>query len=169
MTKTSSRAEQVEWETRISFRNRLREGRTKALADAEDFVNIVQTLEELGQVLCGEHRSGLGKYERELQAFVVDSALAHDPARKAPDLHVPIDRLLRVVREGRNDAVHIGSFARKVVSHAIDLALIVEDAMVPEGTVRFPSTGYRHCRILAAIKFHTTANAGIFLFTPARL
>jgi len=118
----------------LIFRNRLREDRMRALANAEDFIDIVRTLEELGQVLSGRTGIGLRAFEKELLELANGSRLA-EASRRAGGAHLTIDRLLHVVREARNDHVHMGAFARKAVSHAIELALIVEDALVSEGQV----------------------------------
>jgi len=41
----------------------------------------------------------------------------------------PFSHLYELVREARNDALHQGAFARHLTSHAIELAIILEDAL----------------------------------------
>jgi hypothetical protein len=123
-------------EVRLTIRDRLRNTRLAALANAEDFVDIVQTLEQLGHLLCGEQRSGFGQYQADLHRFATSrSPLAAVYEKHSPHFHCNLNQLMNFVREGRNDSVHSGVFARKVVSHAIDLALVLEDALMPDGPV----------------------------------
>ena len=42
---------------------------------------------------------------------------------------MPFSLLYGIVKNGRNDALHIGAFARHLTTHAIELALILEDAL----------------------------------------
>jgi hypothetical protein len=45
------------------------------------------------------------------------------------DLLTPFDQLYDLVRTARNDAMHQGAFARHLTVHAIELAIILEDAL----------------------------------------
>jgi CBS domain-containing protein len=44
-------------------------------------------------------------------------------------VHTPFSLLYGMVKEARNDALHIGASARHLTTHAIELALILEDAL----------------------------------------
>ena len=43
---------------------------------------------------------------------------------------MPFSRLYETVRQGRNDALHQGAYARHLTIHAIQLALVLEDALM---------------------------------------
>lgn len=112
------------------FRSELQKAREDALKDAEAFDGIIHVIEKLGQFLVGEIKS-LGRYQKDIEEVAKESALAAEipglgPFRK---VHTPFKLLYNIVKDARNDAMHIGASARHLTQHTIELALILEDAM----------------------------------------
>jgi hypothetical protein len=107
--------------TRLHLRNELRDARAAALRDAEGSREVVIAIERVGATLLGQRGWGLGAYEQPLRNTVVDVA---------PHREVEFIELFRLVREGRNAAVHEGAFARHLAGHATELALLVEETLM---------------------------------------
>ena len=105
---------------RIEILAWLREARARVLEDAESFVSAAAVVERVGQVIAREIKYGLGEYDAVLSDLSNQSRL-----------HIPdkFDRLFRLVKDARNDAVHEGAFARHMAAHLVDLVLILEDAI----------------------------------------
>lgn len=112
------------------FRSQLREARAAVLRDSEGFESIVLVLERLGRI---RHPAGnnLGAFERTLGEVADASPLAHEVPRARAQYHLDFSTLFKLVREGRNSAVHEGALARNVTVHAVELALILENALMP--------------------------------------
>ena len=112
-------------------------GRTSgALKDAEGFLGIVMAVEGLGRFL---ERENIGK--RKIvgtMAQVRDSIVAlvqGAPLMRATEVslhrvHTPFRAAYDIVRRGRNSAVHEGAFARHLATKSLELALVVEDALM---------------------------------------
>jgi hypothetical protein len=116
-------------EKAVYFRDQLRHARATALLDAEGFQEILFVTERLGAYLKGRIES-IGRYAGEMQELARISPLAeHVPAR-CPSWHVPFPQLYELVRDARNDALHQGAFARHLTGDAIQLALVLEDALM---------------------------------------
>jgi hypothetical protein len=116
-------------EAALSFRDQLREARLKAQADAEAFDEIVFVLERLGCYLRKE-QGDLGKYEKYIVGLASRSPLFHAVPDAFRELHIPFPILYDRVRQARNDAMHGGAAARYATSHAVELALVLEDALM---------------------------------------
>jgi len=112
------------------FRGELREARAQVLLDSEAFEAIVFVLERLGRVLKPEGK-GLGHFGGVFCRLAELSPLAFELPEAFPDYHLSFARILDLVREGRNAAVHEGALARHVTNHAVEIALILEDALMP--------------------------------------
>ena len=112
----------------LAFADQLRSAREDALKDAEAFDAIIHAIEGLGSFLTGRILD-LGKYEKELQKLSANSALAEEVPKEYRVFLTPFSQLYDMVRVARNDALHQGAFARHLTSHAIQLALILEDAL----------------------------------------
>lgn len=78
----------------------------------------------------GEAHS-LGRYENALKQLASESPLA-EGSRVA--WLPPFETLFDLVRSGRNDAVHQGAYARSLADHAVQLALVLEDALMVDAT-----------------------------------
>jgi hypothetical protein len=113
---------------KIHFRDELRDARAAALRDAEAFDCILFAIERLGSCLLKKIEA-LGDYKSVLNAIAEDSALALLPTH----LHgwnTPFNRLLEQLVDARNDALHQGAFARHLTTHAVQVSLILEDALM---------------------------------------
>lgn len=112
---------------RIYYRDRLRAARYSALADSEGFLAICFALEELGVRALGRQAS-LHDYRDKLVALL---SLAE------ADMQL-FNALYDIVRMARNDAMHTGAYARHIAAKAIEICLILEDAMMAtaDGIVR---------------------------------
>ena len=100
-----------------SFCEQFREARATALRDAEAFDEIIHTVERLGSFLSGKTGT-LRSYREAFNELVKEST---PPAK--------FSVLYGLVKEARNDAVHQGAYARHLTRHAIELALVLEDAL----------------------------------------
>ena len=104
----------------IGFRNRLRAARAAALADGEGYLELIFAIEEIGGFVTNNPRAtGLGSYAASLTALAVEASVAT----------AAFPSLLDALREARNDIAHIGAAARRTTSQAIDVAVILEDAL----------------------------------------
>jgi hypothetical protein len=125
-------------ESAKAFSDQFRAARLAALADAEAFDGIIHVVERLGSYLTkerlgdkGDH-GGLHEYKDELCEFAKMSS-ANCPNRgDRKHLLTPFETLFKLVKDGRNDALHQGAFARHLTKHAIELAIILEDALSTE-------------------------------------
>ncbi len=125
--------EMLNEEQKEFYRDQLRSARDSALADAEGFMAVIHTLELMGQQLAGEMRSGLGKYKDELKCLADDSPLSLSAAVNPEQLmmyHTSFCDLFDELRRARNDAVHQGAYARILTDHSVNLAIILEDALM---------------------------------------
>ena len=120
---------EISKEVALSFRDQLREARLKAQADAEAFEDIVFVLERLGCYLRKE-QGDLGKYEKYIVGLASQSPLFHAVPDAFRELHIPFPILYDRVRQARNDAMHGGAAARYATAHAVELAVILEDALM---------------------------------------
>ena len=118
---------------KLDSRQQLKQARENAFRDAESFEDIIHVIERLGCLLLG--RIGdLGKYKANIKEVALASALAVEIPEKHGEVHTDFCRLYDIVTEGRNDALHQGAIARHLNNHAIELALILEDALQMNGT-----------------------------------
>lgn len=106
----------------IEFRDRLREARYAALADAEGFQQMCFAIEALGARVRGDS-GALGNYRRFLSALVVQ--------------HTPIDfqefdALYEALNMARNDVMHTGAYARHAAVSAVQLSMLIEEAILSE-------------------------------------
>jgi len=116
-------------EQRLHFRDALRESRAVALADAEGFDPLLFAIERLGRYVYGEN-ANLGAYQGGLEQLAAASPLAETIPLVHPDWHARFGSLLRQLRQARNSALHEGAFARHLTSHAVAVALTLEDALM---------------------------------------
>ena len=115
-------------QTAIYFADQLRTARLAALAHAEAFDEIIHAVERLGSYIEGKQLS-LGKYREALMCLAEKSALAEKIPNQFRELFTPFSELQESVRIARNDALHQGAFARHLTTHAINLAIVLEDAL----------------------------------------
>lgn len=108
-----------EW---LFFRDRLREARYGALADAEGFPQMCFAFEALGARLR-EDSGSLEKYSPYLCALL---------ARNLPIGFEDFATLLEAVKQARNDVMHTGAYARNAAVSAVQLSLLIEEAILSE-------------------------------------
>jgi hypothetical protein len=118
-------------EVALHFRDELREARAIALKDAEAFEQIVFVLERLGVLLAGQVMD-LGRYRAFITKEALRSPLAGEVPTYLPEWHAPFETLYALVQQGRNDALHQGAFARNLTNHAVELTLVLEDALMAD-------------------------------------
>ena len=121
----------MERDVALHFRDELRQARGAALRDAEAFEAIVFVLERIGVFLTGRI-DGLGIYADAILNEARRSPLADDIPSQFPDWHAPFSTIYDLVRRARNDALHEGAFARHRTRHAVELTLVLEDALMAE-------------------------------------
>lgn len=118
----------MEKEQALYHRDEFRTARANASKDAEAYDEVIHAFERLGSVLI--HKIGdLGKYEKDVIRLAEYSPLAAEIPRQHVEWHTPTDRLYRIIQGARNDAFHQGAYARHLTTHAIELAIILEDAL----------------------------------------
>src|ERR1017187_9447960 len=110
------------------FRLQLQQARENALKDAEAFDGIIHVVERLGSFCFGRVES-LGLYQAALEKLANLSSLATKVPDKWRNVHTPFNLLYSMVKDARNDAMHQGASARHLTTHAIELALVLEDAL----------------------------------------
>lgn len=116
-------------EERLYFRDSLRAARASVLRDSENFMEIPLLLERLGSFL-DPGKSGLYEYHPDIAGIAGGSPLAATLPAEFPQYHRPFDNLYDVVRVARNELVHEGAHARQLTHRAVELALILEDALM---------------------------------------
>ena len=96
--------------------------------------------------------------------------LAEEIPAQLPAWHAPFATLYDLVRFARNDALHEGAFARHLTSHAIELTIILEDALMEEAfgardfMVKDPVCALRW-QPISSVRRNMLANS--FSFLPA--
>src|SRR5713101_4430076 len=125
----------VEPEAAVCFRDQLRCGRDTAVKDSEEFSEILFAVERLGSFLLKEIAT-LDRYRPAIQRLACASPLSRDVPKHWSELHLPFYRLYELVMWARNDALHQGAYARHLTSRAIELSIVLEDALMSNlGTV----------------------------------
>ena len=114
---------------RLFYRNRLRDARYAALADAEGFGAICFALEALGLRLLGE-KGALGSYMDGIKNLARSSPTLTELTTPFPSKFKPFDALYANIRTARNDAMHTGAYARHATREAIELCIGLEDALM---------------------------------------
>jgi hypothetical protein len=116
-------------EESLHFRDEFREARAKALDDAEAFDGLLFALERLGRFLHGGS-GNLGQFESALTELALQSPLARAIPDQWRDFHTRFDILYGQLRAARNAALHEGAFARHLTTDAVNIAIVLEDALM---------------------------------------
>lgn len=109
------------------YRDKLRSARYAALANSEGFLSICFVLEDLGIRLLGIQKS-IGGYQQAITHLVPKKNRKVEVGQQ--HLFSPFSVLYQTVRNGRNDAMHTGSYARHVTVRAIELCVLLEDSLM---------------------------------------
>ena len=116
-------------EIALYFRDELRSARASALRNAEAFEEVIFVFERLGIYLT-KKVSGLSDYGNKIAEIAKRSTQAAnsevDPQQRQPDFH----RLYKIVKDARNDAMHVGAYARHLTTSSVELAVVLEDALM---------------------------------------
>lgn len=115
----------------LHHRDRFREARYAALADAEGFGAICFALEALGLRLLGEQAT-LDRYKNRIAVRAQKSAILTQLATSHPSRFKSFDALYKTVQTARNDAMHIGAYARHATEAAIELCIGIEEALMAD-------------------------------------
>ncbi|QHE87143.1 hypothetical protein [Hydrogenophaga sp. BPS33] len=113
------------------YRDRFREARYAALADAEGFGAICFALESLGLRLWGKQAT-LERYSHRIAERSERSPVLTSLAERFPSTFKPFWALFRTVQAARNDAMHIGAYARHATEAAIELCIGLEEALMSD-------------------------------------
>jgi hypothetical protein len=129
-------------ELALHCRDELSQARAAVLRDSEAFPEILFALERTGAVLSGKQLGTLKAFKKHFVKLI-------DRSRRAGISTRNFERLYDLVHEARNEALHQGAFARHLTTNAVELALIVEDALL-DGSDRI-----RDCMVKAPIIAHS--------------
>jgi|GEM_PF-718313 len=124
--------EQLDDEVITYFRDQLREARYKALLNSENFTPLLHTLEAFGSYLAstyGNNEQGLFRLKKYLKSFVSDSPYVNELPREYSVYHCNFDFLYKYVRNTRNEAAHMGVYARQKTRFILELCLIFESKL----------------------------------------
>lgn len=119
----------LEREERLLHRDRLRSARYAALADAEGFHEICYAVESLGMRLLGTE-SNLSKYKPAIKNLAETSSTLSTLSAVFPMFFTRFDALYETLRRARNDAMHMGSYARHATAAAVELCIGLEEAVM---------------------------------------
>jgi hypothetical protein len=114
---------------RTYFRDEFRRAREAALKDAEDFDEVLFVLERFGAFLQ-DGIGALGKYAPYIAVAARISPLAEVVPEVWPVAHTSFAAVYESVRDARNDAMHQGAYARHLTEHALELTIVLEDALM---------------------------------------
>lgn len=116
---------------RLFYRDRLREARYAALADAEGFGAICFALESLGLRVHGKQEA-LWPYMGSIARYAQKSLILTEMAVSVPAQFKPFAALYGIVQAARNDAMHTGAYARHATHAAIELCIGLEEALMAD-------------------------------------
>ena len=115
----------------LHYRDRFREARYAALADAEGFGAICFAVESLGLRLLGEEAT-LERYKQRIADRARKSTVFTQMATSHPWRFKSFEALFKTVQTARNDAMHIGAYARHATEAAIELCIGLEEALMAD-------------------------------------
>ena len=118
-------------EAKMHFRDELRAARAETYRDAEAFDKVLFAIERLGSFIARKIGT-LKTYESHLQQKAILSPLAEDIPKQLPDWHAPFSALYALLIVARNEALHQGAVARHLTAHAVELCIILEDALMTD-------------------------------------
>ena len=116
----------------LYFRDALRGARDAAQRDSEGYQQIMFVIERLGGQLWPDKQT-LGGFEKGFNILVKKhhplNGKCADKKECAGENGVSFEKCYEIVREGRNQAMHIGAVARNLTSHCVKLSIILEDTL----------------------------------------
>ena len=137
----------MDFDELIDFRDQFRNGRAIAQADAEGFQELLFVLERFGMMRYGEILS-LGGYCTKISECAKQSTLEKTLQETFLEpnetwyrqWYTPFEVLYEAVRNARNDAMHQGAQARHLTQTLIQMAVILEDALMEEAKTKKASS-----------------------------
>lgn len=111
------------------FLEQLRHARAEVDKDSEAVSEVLFVVERLGSYLKREIGT-LSTYRAEIQHLACGSALARELPEHYPSVHIAFYRLYEIVMQARNDALHQGAYVRHLTHRAIELSIVLEDALM---------------------------------------
>lgn len=115
----------------LFYRDRFRAARYMALADAEAFSGICFALEALGLRLIGKQET-LYRYKPLIAERAKRSSVFVDLPEKFSSRFKSFEALFKIVQTARNDAMHIGAYARHATVAATELCIGIEEALMAD-------------------------------------
>jgi predicted transcriptional regulator len=117
----------------LYYRNELRAACARAHEDAEDFHELLFAVERLGGYLLAESSSVRGKSPPDVRGMRdYRHVLKILAAKSGIPTGMSFDLLFDLVCDARNDALHVGAFARHLTEHALLLAHVLGDALMDD-------------------------------------
>jgi CBS domain-containing protein len=110
----------------MNFANELKAARLGALADAEGWMPLVLAFERLGKFLVNDRKANLGSAKNEIIEL---AKLGAARVRAGAIDGIPIETLVKLVKDGRNEEFHGGSAARRFTSHCLELGILLADGL----------------------------------------
>lgn len=108
---------------KLHFRDELKSARLAVLADSEAFPEILYAIERTGAALINRTAT-LGQYRGALVRLASTTISSQRTQGERS-----VDKLFGLVMDGRNEALHLGVYARNLADHAVELALLLEEAL----------------------------------------
>jgi CBS domain-containing protein len=112
------------------YRDRLRDARLAALADAEGFHQVCFAVEGLGLHLAGQESTMGGMYRSAILDLAREASVWADLAANYPAHFSRFEAAYEALMRARNDAMHSGAYARHATSAAIELCIVLEEALM---------------------------------------
>ena len=120
-------------EQAVYFRNRLREAREAALRDAEGYQQVLFVVEQLGrQKWPGQEKKPRSLGNRCLRSSFIELVCDYGLFNGKPPEDTDFETLYDLVKEGRNDALHVGSVGRSLTGNCVKISIILEDALMTQ-------------------------------------
>lgn len=109
----------------LHFAQELRNARSKALADAEDWQELVFVFERLAKFMTSCQKTDLGSDEAK-EVFLI---IARSRQEETPEAIINFKLLLQQVVCGRNSEFHGGAAARRFARHCVEFSFLLEDGL----------------------------------------
>ena len=129
---SSESEDRISRERAVYFRNKLRAARDAALRDSEGYQQVLFAVEQLGQQYWGKDNKGkLTKNTlAKLKPHFVEFVKLLDPFEGRPEWDECFGKRYEMVKQGRDDAMHVGAIARSLTDCCVRLSITLEDALM---------------------------------------
>ena len=113
----------------------LRDACAAALRNSEDFDQLLFVFEKMGCDYTGRVGTLGNEYRGTLNAISKKSPLSQEIAKLHRSHHTPFPILYEKMFQGRNDLMHQGVAARNLTKSAVEVAIILQDALMQNADV----------------------------------